>query len=110
MIAIRVAFVLDGPDGLGRRLYTFYVYKGSGCISDLKKQITEDFGYTASQQKLYYQNREVPDHAIILRLPDFSPETSTLLFGALSLPDKQPLIHLRPKAKELDVDDFKNAN
>lgn len=37
MVAIRVAFVLDGPDGLGRRLYEFYVYKGSGCVSDIKK-------------------------------------------------------------------------
>ena len=37
MFTVRVAFVLDGPDGLGRRLYEFYIYKGSGCVSDIKK-------------------------------------------------------------------------
>jgi len=36
MISIKVAFVLDGPDGLGRRLYEFYVFRSSGSIGDLK--------------------------------------------------------------------------
>lgn len=36
---VRVAFVKDGPDGIGRRVYEFYMRKMIGTVKDLKKTI-----------------------------------------------------------------------
>ena len=46
---IKTAFVLDGPDGIGRRVYKFHIRKMIGTVKDLKKEIKQDCGYSLEQ-------------------------------------------------------------
>lgn len=42
---LKVVFLKDGPDGFGRRAYNIHIRKQIGTVADLKKLISEEFGY-----------------------------------------------------------------
>lgn len=42
---INIAFVKEGPDGDGRRVYPFHIRIDTGTVLDLKRAIMNDFGY-----------------------------------------------------------------
>ena len=77
---IMIAFVIDGPDGIGRRVYVFHCHKVHGQVLDVKKLIQNDFGYAIEQMKIFRNYKEIPDERIFSKIPEFDNDEEILLF------------------------------
>ena len=86
-VLVRVLFLSDGPDGTGRRIYSFFVNKND-ILTELQEKIKKDFGWYPSQQKLYYKYLHI--------VPDFDTEQDLLLL----LTEGEPAVKLKAFYRE----------
>ena len=105
-----VAFLKDGADDVGRRLYAFHVKKATGTVMDLKKIIQNEFGYDVRQQKVYRGYKEIVNNAILSGLKDFENEIEILLLARAGTQAQVPHMHSRSKIPEVIINDIIDSN
>jgi hypothetical protein len=106
---VNVAFVKQGPDGNGRRVYPFHIKYETGTILDLKRAIMNDFGYQINQQRIFRNYLELDDATLIAELPQFE-EDEVLIFAPIGAPAENNSVNFRSRIAEKSIEDIMEMN
>ena len=108
-VLVRVLFLSDGPDGTGRRLYSFFVNK-NGNVADLQEKIKKDFGWEPAQQTLYFKYRALKSIDYLQSVAEFDIEQDILLLLTRGDPAIKLKAFLREPLADIAIADVKYFN
>ncbi|KAL0209550.1 hypothetical protein RCL1_008388 [Eukaryota sp. TZLM3-RCL] len=90
-----------------RVVYRYHLPRTSAVVMDLKLAINLDFGFSFSQQRLFYQGVELSDNILLSSLPSFDDGAYVALhpLGTPVVEDKQLVKCTKPRHVEETIGD-----